>query len=77
MSEEVQAEPTGPSARPATVVGVLGGAWLLLHAFGLLGSASSLTFVLLGAGSVAATIYGTRRWRARASVAVVDLLRHA
>jgi len=63
MSEEARAEPTGPSARPALVVGIVGGTWLLLHAFGLLGSASSLTFVLLGAGSVVATIYGTRRWK--------------
>ena len=63
MIERAPVDPTGPSARPAVVVGVLGGGWLLLHAFGLLGQASSLTFVLLGMGSVAATIYGTRRWK--------------
>ena len=63
MIERTRADPTGPSARPAVVVGVLGGFWLVLHAFGLLGAASGLTFVLLGVGSVVATIYGTRRWK--------------
>ncbi|MGZ4760230.1 MAG: hypothetical protein ACXV95_14310, partial [Acidimicrobiales bacterium] len=41
----------------------MGAVWLTLHALGLLGSLSALTFVLLGVGSVAATIYGTRRWK--------------
>jgi len=62
-SEEGRASASGPSARPATVVGVLGGVWLVLHAVGLLGPLSALTFVLLGLGSVAATVYGTRRWK--------------
>ena len=65
MIERTPVAPTGPSARPALIVGIIGGVWLVAHALGVFGSASSITFVLLGVGSVVATIYGTRRWKPR------------
>jgi diguanylate cyclase (GGDEF)-like protein len=41
----------------------LGAVWVALHAGGALGSHASLTFVLLAAASIAATVIGILRWR--------------
>jgi len=50
--------------RPALIVAAVGATWVLLvHATGLLGDASGITFLLLGLGAVAAATVGIHRWK--------------
>ncbi len=52
----------GGSTASFVALGV-GAIWVLLHASGLLGAHASLTFVLLAAASIVATLAGIYRWR--------------
>ena len=51
------------SARLSILVGVLGGAWVLLHTLGLLDRDSTITFGLLGLITAVATAVGVLRWK--------------
>ncbi len=50
------------AARPALLVAGFGLLWVALHASGLLGAWTDVTFVLLGIGAVVGGIAGVRRW---------------
>ena len=54
---------TSRDAWPAAALLVAGCVLIGVHASGLLGDLSSLTFIVLGVAAVASTIYGVRRWR--------------
>jgi diguanylate cyclase (GGDEF)-like protein len=51
------------SARGARVVGIAGGAWIALHALGLLGPLADATFIVLAIVAVASQVVGIRWWK--------------
>src|SRR5262245_42766364 len=61
LSSETTPSPPRRPSRAALWFGVVGTAWVALHATGALGPRAGITFVLLGAAAAVAFFVGIRR----------------